>query len=70
MGVAEEGKAAQAVSLPVTEANIASDWPAHGLVSFENVSVRYREGLPLVLRELTFTVQAGHRIGANQRVPT
>ena len=63
MGVTEEGKVAQAVSLPVTEANIASNWPAHGVVSFENVSVRYREGLPLVLRELTFTAQAGHRIG-------
>ncbi len=62
-GVVDEGKAARAVSLPVHEASLPVGWPAHGAVVFENVSVRYREGLPLVLRDVSVRVQAGHRIG-------
>ncbi|KAF6024052.1 ABCC5 [Bugula neritina] len=27
-----------------------SDWPEEGAITFENVDVRYREGLPLVLK--------------------
>ncbi|KAF9417724.1 hypothetical protein BGZ94_009882 [Podila epigama] len=38
-------------------------WPEHGHVRFKDVSMRYREGLPLVLNEVSFEVQAGEKIG-------
>jgi ABC-type multidrug transport system fused ATPase/permease subunit len=41
----------------------AAHWPARGSVSFEGVSLRYREGLPLVLRNVTFAVRPGHTVG-------
>jgi ABC-type multidrug transport system fused ATPase/permease subunit len=39
------------------------DWPDAGQVSFEHVSLRYRPGLPRVLRDLTFIVHPKEKIG-------
>mmetsp|Transcript_13169 Transcript_13169/g.18230 ORF Transcript_13169/g.18230 Transcript_13169/m.18230 type:complete len:1650 (+) Transcript_13169:155-5104(+) len=38
-------------------------WPAHGHIRFENVQMRYRPGLPLVLRGLSFEVKPGEKVG-------
>lgn len=38
-------------------------WPERGAISFRNVSMRYREGLPLVLKSLSVDFQGGHKIG-------
>ncbi|KAL8366776.1 hypothetical protein RB595_008774 [Gaeumannomyces hyphopodioides] len=38
-------------------------WPETGEISFENVEMRYRAGLPLVLRGLDMRVRGGERIG-------
>ncbi|XP_056139628.1 ATP-binding cassette sub-family C member 5 [Lampris incognitus] len=38
-------------------------WPQHGRVSFQDVEMRYREGLPLVLKGLSFTVLPEETIG-------
>lgn len=38
-------------------------WPAAGEVKFEGVSLRYRPELPPVLRDLSFTVRAGEKVG-------
>lgn len=38
-------------------------WPQRGEIVFDNVQMRYRAGLPLVLRGLDITVQGGERIG-------
>ena len=38
-------------------------WPPHGLVQFDNVSVRYRKKTEIVLKNLSFTVKSGHKIG-------
>jgi len=38
-------------------------WPQHGVVKFDNVQMRYREQLPLVLKGLTFEARAGEKIG-------
>ena len=38
-------------------------WPTVGSISFENVSLRYRPNLPLVLKGLSFTVKEGEKIG-------
>ncbi|KAF9571261.1 Multidrug resistance-associated protein 1 [Mortierella alpina] len=42
----------------------SGDWPPkHGNIVFDNYSTRYREGLDLVLKNVSFRVQAGERIG-------
>ncbi|KAF9354827.1 hypothetical protein BGX34_010786 [Mortierella sp. NVP85] len=38
-------------------------WPSQGQISFQNVSVRYRPGLPLVLKNISFEIPAGYRVG-------
>ena len=38
-------------------------WPARGAVSFEEVRMRYRPELPLVLRGVSFEVRGGERVG-------
>lgn len=38
-------------------------WPLHGEVRFQELSVRYRPHLPTVLKQLTFTIPAGSRVG-------
>ncbi len=38
-------------------------WPAAGAIVFDRASLRYREGLPLVLDELSLRVAAGEKMG-------
>ncbi|XP_047940588.1 ABC transporter C family member 12-like [Salvia hispanica] len=38
-------------------------WPASGLVRFEDVCLRYRPGLPPVLKGLSFTIQSHQKVG-------
>jgi len=40
-----------------------SEWPQNGKISFENVELRYSSELPAVLHNVTFTVQAGEKVG-------
>ncbi|KAJ1931525.1 hypothetical protein FBU59_006679, partial [Linderina macrospora] len=39
------------------------DWPEQGVVEFRNYSTRYREGLDLVLKDLSFRVQPKQKVG-------
>eukprot|EP00405_Crypthecodinium_cohnii_P035475 CAMPEP_0206533788 /NCGR_PEP_ID=MMETSP0325_2-20121206/5166_1 /ASSEMBLY_ACC=CAM_ASM_000347 /TAXON_ID=2866 /ORGANISM="Crypthecodinium cohnii, Strain Seligo" /LENGTH=1203 /DNA_ID=CAMNT_0054030483 /DNA_START=114 /DNA_END=3726 /DNA_ORIENTATION=- len=39
------------------------DWPQAGVLEVKHLEVRYRPGLPLVLKGLTFTTEAGERVG-------
>jgi ABC-type multidrug transport system fused ATPase/permease subunit len=41
----------------------APSWPEHGAVQFNNVELAYREGLPLVLKDVTFEVKPGEKVG-------
>jgi len=41
----------------------AEDWPQQGALTFENVRLRYMEGLPLVLNGLTFELKPRQRCG-------
>lgn len=43
--------------------DLPASWPEHGHISFRDVQIRYREGLPLVLHNLSIDVQAGERLG-------
>uniref|UniRef100_A0A3Q1G5Y0 ATP binding cassette subfamily C member 3 n=1 Tax=Acanthochromis polyacanthus TaxID=80966 RepID=A0A3Q1G5Y0_9TELE len=40
-----------------------SEWPMQGNVEFNDYSVRYREGLDLVLKNITLKVKGGEKIG-------
>ena len=37
-------------------------WPREGSVEITNLSVRYREGLPLVIKNLDLSIQAGQKV--------
>lgn len=39
------------------------EWPMEGNVEFHDYSVRYREGLDLVLKQLTLSVKGGEKVG-------
>ncbi|KAF9975164.1 hypothetical protein BGZ73_001272 [Actinomortierella ambigua] len=47
----------------VTGVQLADTWPRQGRVRFQNYSTRYRQGLDLVLRNVSFEVQPGEKIG-------
>ena len=47
----------------VEEARPAGNWPSQGAIQFMNYTTRYRHDLEPVLKDLTFNVQAGERVG-------
>jgi ATP-binding cassette subfamily C (CFTR/MRP) protein 1 len=48
---------------PLKLKDVRDSWPEKGEIIFDDVKMRYRAGLPLVLQGLTLHVQAGERIG-------
>ncbi|KAH0286486.1 ABC multidrug transporter-like protein [Aureobasidium namibiae CBS 147.97] len=48
---------------PLHTIEVRPSWPEKGEIVFDNVQMRYREGLPLVLKGLNMHVNAGERIG-------
>ncbi|KAJ2711587.1 hypothetical protein H4R19_003175, partial [Coemansia spiralis] len=56
-------------SLPQEAADVIEDhrpderWPAQGALEFKDYSARYREGLDLVLKGLSFSVLPGQKVG-------
>lgn len=44
----------------------AASWPTSGTLSVENLSARYSEDGPSVLRDLTFTIQSGEKVGIGE----
>lgn len=40
-----------------------SSWPSAGAIEFKNVALAYREGLPLVLKDVNFQIKAGEKVG-------
>ena len=48
---------------PVTDKiNLPADWPKHGVVQFNNYSVRYREDLDLVIDRLDLKIFGGQKL--------
>lgn len=39
------------------------NWPMKGEIVAENVQLRYREGLPLVIKGISFHIKGGEKIG-------
>ncbi|KAF9360458.1 hypothetical protein BGX26_009286 [Mortierella sp. AD094] len=57
-------EAPEVLPLPQDCAGSSLTWPPeHGKIVFSNYSTRYREGLELVLKNVSFEVQAGERLG-------
>jgi ATP-binding cassette subfamily C (CFTR/MRP) protein 1 len=48
---------------PLKLKDVPASWPHSGAISFENVEMRYRTDLPLVLQGLDMRIQGGERIG-------
>ncbi|KAL3470334.1 P-loop containing nucleoside triphosphate hydrolase protein [Aspergillus californicus] len=48
---------------PLHLAPVDPSWPSAGEITFTDVSMRYRPGLPLVLRSLSMNIIGGERIG-------
>ncbi|RFU34609.1 hypothetical protein B7463_g1692, partial [Scytalidium lignicola] len=48
---------------PLHTIEVRESWPETGEIIFENVEMRYRQGLPLVLQGLTMHIKGGERIG-------
>ncbi|POM58828.1 Multidrug resistance protein ABC Superfamily [Phytophthora palmivora] len=48
---------------PTNKDTLATNWPRTGNVVFENVSMRYRDDLPLVLKHVSFSALSGEKIG-------
>merc|ERR1711936_738360 len=40
-----------------------SNWPSNAVIELKNVSARYREGLPLVLKDLSFKIETQQKVG-------
>ncbi|KAF9939581.1 hypothetical protein BGZ67_009251 [Mortierella alpina] len=47
----------------IPDSKTDENWPQQGEIAFKNYSTRYRDGLDLVLRNLSVTVKGGERIG-------
>lgn len=48
---------------PLKTIEVRKTWPEKGEIVFDNVEMRYRDGLPLVLQGLSMHIQGGERIG-------
>lgn len=40
-----------------------NNWPQNGSIRFTNVSLKYRPNLPNVLKDVSFKIHAGEKIG-------
>ena len=47
----------------ITETTPQESWPENGCIRFDKVDLAYRPGLPLVLKNLDFTIQPHEKIG-------
>ncbi|PYI28928.1 putative ABC multidrug transporter [Aspergillus indologenus CBS 114.80] len=48
---------------PLHLTDVGKEWPSAGRITFEDVQMRYRAGLPLVLKGLSMDIRGGERVG-------
>jgi ABC-type multidrug transport system fused ATPase/permease subunit len=53
----------QEATYRINETRPRPTWPEQGAIEFEHASMRYRPGLPLVLKDFTMSVSGGEKIG-------
>ncbi|XP_011305034.1 multidrug resistance-associated protein 1 isoform X4 [Fopius arisanus] len=61
--IKEYGDTPQEAPWEIPDKTPPKEWPAEGRVEFRDFKVRYREGLDLVLKGISFTVDGGEKIG-------
>jgi ABC-type multidrug transport system fused ATPase/permease subunit len=49
--------------VPEEDAKIEHGWPSAGQIQFQDLKIRYRQGLPLVLHGVSLNIKGGERIG-------
>jgi len=52
-----------AMDTDATKNPLSKSWPSDGTLDFDNVCLRYRDGLPLALDSLSFQIPGGKRVG-------
>ncbi|KAK6465013.1 hypothetical protein DFJ63DRAFT_332456 [Scheffersomyces coipomensis] len=53
----------QEAAYVVPECEPPKEWPASGYIEFKDVSLRYRDNLPLVLKDLNLNIYPGEKVG-------
>ncbi|XP_076766694.1 multidrug-Resistance like Protein 1 isoform X1 [Xylocopa sonorina] len=61
--IKEYGETPQEAAWKNPDFTPSPEWPNQGRVEFKDYKVRYREGLELVLRGLSFSVKGGEKVG-------
>ncbi|XP_037025227.1 multidrug resistance-associated protein 1 isoform X2 [Bradysia coprophila] len=61
--IKEYGETKQEAAWDIPSQTLPKNWPESGTVEFKNFQVRYREGLELVLKGISFTVAGGQKVG-------
>lgn len=61
--IKEYGETEQEAPWELANSNLPATWPEKGEVEFQKLAVRYREGLDLVLKGITFKVTGGEKVG-------
>ncbi|KAA6397284.1 MAG: putative ABC transporter C family member 5 [Streblomastix strix] len=56
-------KLPQEIRRSIDSVKVKKNWPKSGKIQFDNVSFRYRSGLPYVLNNVNFTFKGGEKIG-------
>jgi ATP-binding cassette, subfamily C (CFTR/MRP), member 1 len=54
---------AQEASHEIPDAAPPPEWPRNGAIEFNEITMRYRPGLPLVLKGLSLSIKGGEKIG-------
>ena len=49
--------------LGTAKENLDDNWPKSGALEFKNVSLRYADHLPMVLKKVSFKIESGSRVG-------
>lgn len=58
-----DGSVPQEASYEEDEVKPPPDWPAQGAISFTNIVMSYRNGLPAVLKGISADIQPGEKVG-------
>lgn len=60
--IKEYGETPQEAAWEIENRTVPENWPEMGEIKFNDFRVRYREGLELVLKGLTFTINGGEKV--------
>lgn len=66
--IKEYGETPQEAAWEIEDRKVPDNWPDKGEIKFNDFRVRYREGLELVLKGLTFTVNGGEKVRSIVRI--